>query len=133
VTFSRESLFPGWRLAGQFRVDLGQDVLVDDQIGTEDRGSDHAEVHLAGQEHLTQLREPLQQRRSVAHLRGRPSAADTQFGADLGSDNFPVIDAEEVVLTRHLLDAALGELAHRHQLARKRRPLGLLGITHQVE
>jgi hypothetical protein len=37
------------------------------------------------------------------------------------------------VLAGHLLHAALGEPAHRQQLARERRPLVLLGITHQAE
>jgi hypothetical protein len=70
-------LVPGRRPAGQFRVDLGQDVLVCNQIGAEDRGSDDPEVHVAGHEYLTQPREPLKHCRSVTHLRGRPPAADS--------------------------------------------------------
>jgi len=37
------------------------------------------------------------------------------------------------VLTGRLLHPAQGEPAHRQQLARERRPLGLLGSTHQIE
>jgi hypothetical protein len=53
-------LVPARRRAGQFGVDAGQHVLIDDQIGAKDRGGDDPEVHLAGREYLTQPREPLQ-------------------------------------------------------------------------
>jgi hypothetical protein len=64
------------------------------------------------------------------HLRRRPLPTDAQLGADLGGDLFPAIDHPEVVLIGLLVDAAHREPAHRHQLARERGPLGLLGITH---
>jgi hypothetical protein len=37
------------------------------------------------------------------------------------------------VLGIHLIHAAHGEPAHRHQLARERSTLGLLGLTHELE
>jgi hypothetical protein len=37
------------------------------------------------------------------------------------------------VLARHLPHPALGEPAHREQLARERSPLSPLGLTHQLE
>ena len=37
------------------------------------------------------------------------------------------------MLAGHLLHAAMGEPTHRHQLARERSPLSLLGLTHQLE
>jgi hypothetical protein len=57
--------------------------------------------------------------------RGRPPAADAQFGADLGGDGLPIVDTPEVVLARHLLHPALGKPTHRHQLARERSTLSL--------
>jgi hypothetical protein len=126
-------LVPLRRRAGQLRVDLGQHGRVGDQVGAKDRRGDNAKVHRAGHKHLSQLREALHKRGSVAHLRGRPPAADAQFGTNFGGDGLPVIDAPEVVLAGHALHAALGKPAHRQQLTRKPRPLSSLGLTHQLE
>ena len=77
--------------------------------------------------------EPRQQRLPVVHLRGRPPAADAQFGADLGGNRLPIIDTPELVHGIDLVHAAHGDGAHRQQLPRERGPLGLLGITHGLE
>jgi hypothetical protein len=67
---------------------------------------------------------------AVAHLRGGASAADSKFGADLGGDGLPVINTPEFVFGVDLVHPAHGEAAHRQQLTRERRALGLLGSAH---
>ena len=124
---------PGRRVGGQLGVDGGQRVGVGEQVGAKDRRGDHPKVHRTGQKHRTQRGEALQQCGAVVHLRGRPPPADPQLGADLGGDGLPVIDTPDVVLAGRLLHPAQGEPAHRQQLARERRPLGLLGSAHQIE
>jgi hypothetical protein len=67
------------------------------------------------------------------HLRGRPAPADPQLGTDLDRDGLPLIDTPQIVLIGGLLQAAHGVLADGQQLACEGSPLGLLGITHQIE
>ncbi len=126
VIFSRESVFHDGALAASWASMVASAaVSVSRSVRKIARG-DHPKVHCTGQKHRTRAwgSAPAVWCRS-ASARNARRPADPQFGADLGGDGLPVIDTPDVVLAGRLLHAAQGEPAHRQQLARERRPLGL--------
>jgi hypothetical protein len=77
---------------GQLFVEDSQHVGVGDQGRARDDRGEMSVLHVPGQEHLGQPRQPLDQCLSVRHLGGGALASDPQLGSHLDGDHLPVID-----------------------------------------